>query len=100
MTGRVWKFKVSPPDAEGRVTVELPSGAEVLSFGFQDGDVVAWALVKGEKPSGKSLRTFILVTTGYEFPVAGWFVQTLMSRYGMVWHVFDPVVAPSNRPHG
>lgn len=83
---RVFKY---PLPYEGKVTVELPKGAEILHVAEQGGSVCLWALVDPDAPTEK--KRFRFAGTGHEIVEnLGKHVGTcLMSHNMLVWHVFE-----------
>ena len=73
-----------------KYTIELPSGAEILTCQFQRGNLCLWALVNPDAP----LETRIIRVYGTGHPVKADIVQryigTVQDRAGyLVWHVFE-----------
>lgn len=87
----VWKFPISMPRHDGRVFIELPNEALIVSAGIQGDDLVVWAVTHGESASTHRHR-LIVVNTGTEFdlPDDARFIGTVThAASGVVWHVFD-----------
>lgn len=80
----VWKYALAIDDAQ---TIEIPEGAELLTVGNQNGELVLWARVN---PSGDPVRREILIR-GTGHPIGGWpYVGSAQFADGLlVWHVFD-----------
>lgn len=87
MTKTIWKFEL--PCDNNPIVVEMPKGAEVLSAGVQDDEIVIWALVS----PGRELtqRKFAVFGTGHEVTEdvsAGGLVNTVFMG-SLVFHVFE-----------
>ena len=92
----VFKYTLPRPDLEtGRFKLELPAGAEILSFESQGLDLVVWALVDPGHYL-RSYREFILANTGDEID-AGYnklsFIGTATVE-PIVWHLFELIDEP------
>jgi hypothetical protein len=97
---RILKYPIPQPDNEGVVTIRLPIGARVLSFG-QDGDgtLCLWAEVstdnaKAFEQSGHSdPHLYRFVNTGVEFTRQGEYVQTVpfyaFAQATIIWHIYE-----------
>lgn len=88
---QVWKFPVGVPTQTGRAWIDLPDGAELLSVGIQDGEMVVWALIQDFEAEVGTHR-LIVVNTGMEvpnFPEGARFLGTVTTSNGIVWHVWD-----------
>lgn len=86
MSGAIWKFALRP----WSIFVDLPRGAELLSAGAQDHDVVVWAVVDPDAPKVK--RKLAAVPTGPAIPPGlrdTEFVATVQMVDGLVFHVLD-----------
>lgn len=84
----VWKFDLQATD---RQTIQMPSGAKVLSIGAQDptgSTVQLWAEVDTEeKPED---RHFVIVGTGNHQWAKGIYLGTVITAGGaLVWHVYE-----------
>lgn len=72
--------------------ITLPKGAQILSVGEQNGGLHVWALMDDEEKDFiyKKFRIF-----GTGNPVVSLvdlkFINTIISRTGFVWHVFEEV---------
>lgn len=84
----VWKFEM----ATARAVFDMPEGAEVLSVGYQNGNVVIWAEVNPSNPTER--RIFNALNTGMQLP------GDRMKFYGtvqcqgaiqdyIVWHIYE-----------
>lgn len=90
----VWKFELPPKDTS---IVLMPSGAKILSVGFQGEALCVWALVYPRNP--KEPRAFSIRGTGHltdglnVLP----FIGTVFHPLGLVFHVWDgdPSAQPS-----
>lgn len=87
----VWKFPLEITDYQ---TIEMPAGAQILSFDVQgvSPEYMApclWALVAPAMPREK--RTFQMVGTGHQLPdEPGKFIGTVVTYGGtLVWHLFE-----------
>jgi len=82
----IYKYGFAEADNEGPVSFfQLPTGAEVLACGMQNGGLFLWAKVDTEAPL--DIRAFQLVPTGGEVP-DGKFVATVFDA-PFVWHIFE-----------
>lgn len=83
-----------PSPSEKPVALNLPSGAEVLSFHMKDGVANVWVRVDADAPVFEK-RRFMLVGTGWDLgEAARWrFVGTVLVEKTMlgtlVWHLFE-----------
>lgn len=83
----IWKFELQLTDVQ---SIEMPAGAEVLSFGNQHEKPVIWARV--DPLALKVRHRFAIVGTGRPAPEAGQgrFIGTAQFHGGsLVWHLFD-----------
>ena len=86
----IWKFQLP---VEGRATVQMPVGAQVLSVHVQrpnhdpDGRICWWAKCD---PDGRTEdRHFAAIGTGYTIPPdLKKFIGTVLMG-PLVWHVFE-----------
>jgi len=98
----IWKFELAA--ADGRQTISMPFGAEVLTAQLQaefkkstEGVTIVsatpciWALVDDDKAADPETRTFDLVGTGHPFidDKPRKFVGTLQVSPRIVSHVFE-----------
>lgn len=83
---KIFKYSLTITDEQ---TVEMPTGASVLSAQMQNGSLCLWAVVNESNPV-KKYRVKI-VGTGNQFDNAafwfGGYVSTVQDR-NFVWHVF------------
>jgi len=77
----VWKFDARRP------MIELPAGAEIVSFAMQFDRLVLWAVVDPAAP--KVTRYFRVVDTGWHMPANLVYRGTAQGPAGMVWHLFE-----------
>jgi len=77
-------------------TIDLPVGAEPLSFHLQNGQPCLWAMVDPDAPTAP--RIFLVAGTGgpiCQDPLSLLFVgSVLMHDDALVWHLFE--VFPEN----
>jgi len=93
----VWKFKVYPPEDDGRSFIDLPVRTVLLSVGIQDDDVmVVWGWVPRPDDERIERRRLIVVNTGMDIrdfrgdlPYGGKFLGTVTTSNGIVWHVWE-----------
>jgi len=83
----IWKFQFN--GGFGERIVEIPTGAEILNFGLQDGVPTIWARCDVSAP--KVRRLFFILPTGQEFELGG---EARMSYIGTVSFVQEIVVPP------
>lgn len=97
---RVYKYPVPIVDV---FALDLPRGAQILSFHTQDEQPTIWALVDDTLPDQDvERRQFELVGTGHPLPTPPdefslTFIGTvLMAGGALVWHLFEmePVSSP------
>lgn len=80
------------PFAAHSVELELPTGAWVMNFDAQDGEIRMWAMVDPEAET--ETRRFLVQGTGrdIEYDVDDLLYMDTVQRGTFVWHVFE--VAP------
>lgn len=79
----IWKYPITLL----RTRIEMPRGAEILSFQLQQDVPTIWACVDPDK--GKVARTVRVYGTGAEMnDVLGKYIGTAQES-GYVWHAFD-----------
>ena len=87
---KIFKYPVSITDS---FTLDMPKGADILSFQIQEGNPYIWALVNPEAEIEK--RTFRLAGTGHpieELPLDLFFIGTVQMVGGnLVWHLFEVI---------
>ena len=83
MTTRIFKYPI-PRNAP----TEMPAGARILSVGYQNPEIVAWAIVDEDAPTVKR-RLVVCPTGAADVPSKVEFVGTIQTPGGLVWHVFD-----------
>lgn len=87
----IWKFVVP---IEDQPTVMMPGGARILSVGYQEPDIVIWALVE---PKGIVIMERPLTLRGTGHPADGLgdlpFIGTVRVPPGMWFHLWDGVPA-------
>lgn len=83
----IHKFVI--PGAGEAYALKISPGDTVLSVGEQDGKLVAWVLVnRVGVPSGQCNR-LIAYGTGWDLPERSrWFIGTVQTAGGFVWHCF------------
>ncbi len=93
----IWKFKVRPGDTPGPVEVEMPRGAEIISFGIQDGlqgdGPVVWALVDPAATMDGARRIWLVPTGWGALPPELRHVGTATDSFGVVIHAFEEVAS-------
>ena len=82
----IWKFRVP---LSGTPTINMPIGAEILSFQTQDDQLCIWAIVDTEKDVEP--REFLIVGTGHSFDESNAkYIGTTQQENGrFVWHLFE-----------
>ncbi|KKL56065.1 hypothetical protein LCGC14_2249180 [marine sediment metagenome] len=82
----IWKYNIP---VEGYYSIEMPFGAEILSFQLQYGLPTIWVLV--EPTSEKVERRFRLVGTGHYIEESGLkYIGTIkMLNDKLVYHLFE-----------
>ena len=82
----IWKYSLLIKDYN---LIEMPFGAEILSFQLQYGVPTIWALV--DPTLEKAERRFILVGTGHDIKERGLkYVGTIkMTDNNLVYHLFE-----------
>jgi hypothetical protein len=97
---RVFKYVVPGPPVIGSsylAQIDLPIGAEVLSFQCQDGVPCIWALVDDE--AEPEPRVFVFAGTGHPlFDLPLDYVGTAQNGRGLVWHLFERSLRPPAPP--
>ena len=87
---KIFKYKVPYPDRDGLSRITMPYGANVLSVGIQDKEIVIWALIWENNPEVE--HVFLLINTGDEIiRDPGRFIGTVTIPLiiDIVWHIFD-----------
>ena len=80
----IWKYTLEITDLQ---TVEMPSGAIILSVDNQDGSLCLWALVDTE--AAKEEVCIEIIGTGNPvFSATRQFIGTVLMG-SLVWHVFE-----------
>lgn len=84
----IWKF---PLPTRGRVTLEMPRAAQLLSVDVQKDVPMLWALCCADPSAPKASRVISIHVTGTRVPATvGKFVGTFqINRGDLVGHVFD-----------
>lgn len=81
----IWKFSLK----DGGL-LKMPRGAEVLSVGMQNDEIMLWASVNAEAP--RETRIFSIEGTGWcrREDIRSKFIGTVMTAdHRFVWHVFE-----------
>lgn len=85
-----WKVYKYDIPGEGVQHITMPTGAEILSVGWQDGKPVIWCRVDCHAPRVVHAIALARTGPGGAPPPSARFVGTLVHpMLGMVWHVFD-----------
>ena len=84
MTLAVWKY---PLQKDSYHIVDLPVGAEVLSFQMQQGVPTIWALVDVNGSLGR--RMFRILATGESLPDKNLKYIGSVQDHAFVWHLFE-----------
>jgi hypothetical protein len=81
----IWKF----PLKREINTIEMPTGAMIMTVANQQDNPTLWAMVDPKAP--KEVRTFQVIGTGFDFNQEGLtFLGTAHGIMGyMVFHVFE-----------
>lgn len=83
---KIWKFPLKERTWQ---SIEMPTGARVLSVGEQHGQLCLWAMVEPHKGLDES-RVFAIFGTGEAFPTfEGHFIGTTQMLDGAVLHLFE-----------
>jgi hypothetical protein len=82
---QICKYKLS----SGFTSIGMPIGANVVSAGEQNGQLVIWAIVDPE--NGEEPRTFVMLLTGERLVPRDRlaFIDTVQMDIGDVIHVFE-----------
>lgn len=87
MTKKIFKYRL--PTLDFGVSIQMRAGARILSVGFQDKHLYAWAMVDLEASlADRHIRVY---GTGEPLGAdidAAVFLGTVQAN-GFVWHVFD-----------
>jgi hypothetical protein len=91
----VWKYGLP---AIGKLEIEMPKGARVLTAQVQDNKPMLWAVVNPEKKEMEK-RTFECVTTGSEIKrgertYMGYISTLQLHSRPLVIHVFEHIEIP------
>ncbi len=82
---QVWKY---PLDLREYQTIEMPMGAELLTFQTQNDVATLWALVN--ETQNKTTRLFRIAGTGNPIDdKIKSYVGTVQMQNGLVWHLFE-----------
>jgi len=84
----IYKYTIPLQD---EISVEMPTGAEILSSQVQNGEIQVWAKVEPAAICRPVL--FRIIGTGHPFPDGEWqFVDTVQCHGGdLVFHIFYQV---------
>ena len=85
-TKKIYKY---PLTVEGKILLELPEGAEILTFQTQRDFLCIWALVNPDAPKVK--REFRMYGTGHDVKEDGLkYIGTCQQfNGGLIWHLFE-----------
>ena len=84
LTIHKYQFEIS-----GRVEIEMPVGASVLTIQLQDDKPTVWAMV--ETTYSMEARVFRIYGTGHKldmFATEGRYLGTIQES-GFAWHIFE-----------
>lgn len=81
---KVYKYVL----ASDNMRFELPVGAEFCSASMQAGLPVLYFLVDAEEERTEK-HYIAAIPTGQPVPGFMWFLATVVSTNGLVWHIFD-----------
>lgn len=88
----IWKFALDhPKNVYGRVEIEMPIDAQVLSCQEQDGRLCLWAKVDIETADRTKTRAFYIAGTGKVLDPGErqyTFIDTVQQP-PFIWHVFE-----------
>lgn len=81
----IWEFTI---ENTGHQTLQMPSGAHILSAQFQADEICLWALVNTENDHAP--RDITIIGTGHPIDpdFSGRFIGTVQQD-NFVWHVFE-----------
>ena len=84
----IWKFSVPNP-SQDIFHIAMPENAKILSYQYQDGSWVVWALV--DPNAGMVQRKFVHIGTGWKFENLLEKCQYIGTTQvdGFVWHLFE-----------
>lgn len=80
----IFKYAVNP-----YTETMLPVGAEILSVGEQDGQIVLWAIVDSTVSQFVGRRIYTVPTGTHNIPENGNFLGTVQMKSGLVFHFFE-----------
>jgi hypothetical protein len=82
----IYKYRIGTYGmAPARVTVAMPPGAQILTFGLQEDSLMVWANV--DPYSGDSdLRDFYIAFTGSDVPDGATYIGSIITP--LVYHIF------------
>jgi len=90
----IHKFALNQMPGSYTTLVELPVGAVVLNFNFQNGAPFIWCLVDADPNVQRETRHFAVFGTG-------WVIETIFAKYigttleGIyVWHCYEIINSP------
>ena len=84
---RIYKYELPLKD---KPIIAMPYGAEILSVGEQEGEIVIWAQVDVDNPEID--KYFLIFPTGAEM-ICGIksFIGTVQMKSGLVFHVYEKI---------
>lgn len=80
-------YKYGLGGLNSHITVEMPEGADVLTFQYQADQPCIWALVDTERPA--VIRHFLIHGTGHAFNGQEDRYVGTAQRGPFVWHLFE-----------
>ena len=82
MSKNIFKYELDPTGD----WIAIQEGAEILSVGVQNSNIMMWALVDPERPMIQ--RKFNVYGTGHKIHYPGKFIGTVFMD-NLVFHVYD-----------
>jgi len=85
---KIYKYVINPNDY---VDVEMPSGAQILSWQEQNGQMCVWALVDPSSPV--ETRRFRWAGTGHDIDELDGHLKFIgtAQQGSFVWHLFEVI---------
>ena len=82
----VYKYQFN---IDGRVVIDMPEHAKVLSVQMQRGVPTLWAMFQPDSPQRYRHRAFEIVGTGHDFSNSGLVYVATFQDGPLVWHMFE-----------
>lgn len=84
---RIHKYYLTVQDEPQQI--ELPKQAKVLAVGEQYGTTIVWVEFDTKFEDERTMRTFQVVGTGWDFEEGAEYCGTVQMKTGFVWHIYE-----------